>query len=93
MGAPFQAATLPTAVSPRLGLRHRRGQAGCHHSRPRAGMSRGSSGGIGQRAIVARTLLETGLVFGAIFRAGALGDGLNLPIPPLQRRFVRRAGR
>ena len=56
-------------------------------------MSRGSSGGIGQRAIVARTLLKTGLVFGAIFRAGALGDGLNLPIPPLQRRFVRRAGR
>lgn len=53
----------------------------------------GSSDGIGQRVIVAQSLFETGLMYGAIFLAGALGYLLNLLFLLMERRFVHWAGR
>lgn len=53
----------------------------------------GSTDGLGQRVIVAQSLFESGLMYGAIFLAGALGYALNLAFILLERRFVHWAGR
>jgi NitT/TauT family transport system permease protein len=53
----------------------------------------GSADGLGQRVIVAQSLFETGLMYGVIFLAGALGYLLNLAFLLLEKRFVHWAGR
>ncbi len=53
----------------------------------------GSTDGLGQRVIVAQSLFESGLMYGVIFLAGALGYVLNLSFLLLEKRFVHWAGR
>ncbi|HYZ33595.1 MAG TPA: ABC transporter permease [Crenalkalicoccus sp.] len=53
----------------------------------------GSTDGLGQRVIVAQTLFESGLMYGVIFVAGALGYALNLLFLLLEKRFVHWAGK
>lgn len=53
----------------------------------------GSADGLGQRVMVAQSLFETGLMYGVIFLAGALGYLLNLAFLLLEKRFVHWAGR
>jgi NitT/TauT family transport system permease protein len=53
----------------------------------------GSSDGIGHRVINAQMLFESGLMYGVIFVAGALGYGLNLLFLVIEKRFVHWAGR
>jgi NitT/TauT family transport system permease protein len=53
----------------------------------------GSTDGIGHRVINAQMLFESGLMYGVIFIAGALGYGLNLLFLLAEKRFVHWAGR
>jgi NitT/TauT family transport system permease protein len=53
----------------------------------------GSTDGLGQRVIVAQSLFESGLMYGVIFLAGALGYLLNLAFLLMEKRFVHWAGR
>ena len=53
----------------------------------------GSTDGLGHRVINAQMLFESGLMYGAIFVAGALGYGLNLLFLVIEKRFVHWAGR
>ena len=53
----------------------------------------GSSDGIGQQVINAQAVFESGLMYGAIFAAGALGYALNLLFLVLEKRFVHWSGR
>jgi NitT/TauT family transport system permease protein len=53
----------------------------------------GSTDGLGQRVIVAQPLLESGLMYGVLFVAGALGYLLNLASLLAEKRFVHWAGR
>jgi NitT/TauT family transport system permease protein len=53
----------------------------------------GSVDGLGQRVIVAQSLFESGLMYGVIFLAGALGYALNLFFLILEKRFVHWAGK
>ncbi|MFC7472995.1 ABC transporter permease [Dankookia sp. GCM10030260] len=53
----------------------------------------GSTDGLGQRVIVAQSLFESGLMYGVIFLAGAVGYLLNLSFLILEKRFVHWAGR
>ena len=58
-----------------------------------AEMSIGSTDGLGQRVINARMPFESGLMYGAILVAGALGYGPNLLFPVIGKRFVHPSGR
>lgn len=53
----------------------------------------GSTDGLGHRVINAQSLFETGLMYGVIFVAGALGYALNLFFLVLEKRLVHWAGR
>ena len=53
----------------------------------------GSTDGLGQRVIVAQSLFESGLMYGVIFVAGALGYLLNLAFLLAEKRFIHWAGR
>lgn len=53
----------------------------------------GSTDGLGHRVINAQMLFESGLMYGVIFVAGALGYGLNLLFLLAEKRFVHWAGR
>ncbi len=53
----------------------------------------GSTDGLGQRVIVAQSLFESGLMYGVIFLAGALGYLLNLLFLILEKQFVHWAGK
>jgi NitT/TauT family transport system permease protein len=53
----------------------------------------GSTDGLGHRVINAQMLFESGLMYGVIFIAGALGYGLNLLFLVAEKRFVHWAGR
>ncbi len=53
----------------------------------------GSTDGLGHRVINAQMLFESGLMYGTIFVAGALGYALNLLFLLLEKRFVHWAGR
>jgi NitT/TauT family transport system permease protein len=53
----------------------------------------GSTDGLGHRVINAQMLFESGLMYGVIFIAGALGYGLNLLFLLIEKRFVHWAGR
>ncbi len=53
----------------------------------------GSTDGLGQRVIRAQSLFESGLMYGVIFLAGALGYLLNLLFLLAEKRFVHWAGR
>jgi NitT/TauT family transport system permease protein len=53
----------------------------------------GSIDGLGHRVINAQMLFESGLMYGVIFVAGALGYGLNLLFLLAEKRFVHWAGR
>ncbi len=53
----------------------------------------GSTDGLGQRVIVAQSLFESGLMYGVIFLAGALGYVLNLLFLIAEKRFVHWSGR
>lgn len=53
----------------------------------------GSVDGLGQRVIVAQSLFESGLMYGVIFLAGALGYALNLFFLLIEKRFVHWAGK
>ncbi|MBP0491486.1 ABC transporter permease [Roseomonas indoligenes] len=53
----------------------------------------GSTDGIGQRVINAQMLFESGLMYGAIFVAGALGYALNLLFLLAEKRFVHWSGK
>lgn len=53
----------------------------------------GSTDGLGQRVIVAQSLFESGLMYGVIFVAGALGYLLNLLFLVTEKRFVHWAGK
>ena len=53
----------------------------------------GSTDGLGQRVMVAQSLFESGLMYGVIFVAGALGYLLNLAFLLAEKRFVHWAGR
>lgn len=53
----------------------------------------GSTDGLGQRVIVAQSLFESGLMYGVIFTAGALGYLLNLAFLLAEKRFVHWAGK
>ena len=53
----------------------------------------GSTDGIGQRVINAQMLFESGLMYGAIFVAGALGYALNLLFLLIEKRFVHWSGK
>ncbi|MCU0944784.1 MAG: ABC transporter permease [Rubritepida sp.] len=53
----------------------------------------GSVDGLGQRVIVAQSLFESGLMYGVIFLAGALGYALNLFFLILEKRFVHWGGK
>ena len=53
----------------------------------------GSTDGLGHRVINAQMLFESGLMYGVIFVAGALGYLLNLGFLPLEKRFVHWSGR
>ena len=53
----------------------------------------GSTDGLGQRVIVAQSLFESGLMYGVIFVAGALGYLLNLAFLLAEKRFIHWAGK
>lgn len=53
----------------------------------------GSTDGLGQRVMNAQMLFESGLMYGAIFVAGALGYALNLLFLVLEKRFVHWSGK
>ncbi|WP_439596008.1 ABC transporter permease [Falsiroseomonas sp.] len=53
----------------------------------------GSTDGLGHRVINAQMLFESGLMYGVIFVAGALGYALNLLFILLEKRFVHWSGR
>jgi NitT/TauT family transport system permease protein len=53
----------------------------------------GSTDGLGHRVINAQMLFESGLMYGVIFVAGALGYLLNLLFIVLEKRFVHWSGR
>jgi NitT/TauT family transport system permease protein len=53
----------------------------------------GSTDGLGHRVINAQMLFESGLMYGVIFVAGALGYLLNLLFILLEKRFVHWSGR
>jgi NitT/TauT family transport system permease protein len=53
----------------------------------------GSTDGLGYRVMNAQMLFESGLMYGAIFVAGALGYALNLAFLLAEKRFVHWAGR
>lgn len=53
----------------------------------------GSTDGLGQRVIVAQSLFESGLMYGVIFLAGALGYLLNLLFLLVEKRVVHWGGR
>ena len=53
----------------------------------------GSTDGLGHRVINAQSLFETGLMYGVIFVAGALGYLLNLMFIVAEKRLVHWAGR
>ncbi|WP_439550198.1 ABC transporter permease [Falsiroseomonas sp.] len=53
----------------------------------------GSTDGLGHRVINAQMLFESGLMYGTIFVAGALGYALNLLFLVIEKRFVHWAGR
>ncbi|SFK31452.1 NitT/TauT family transport system permease protein [Falsiroseomonas stagni DSM 19981] len=53
----------------------------------------GSTDGLGHRVINAQMLFESGLMYGTIFVAGALGYALNLLFLLIEKRFVHWAGR
>ncbi|MFC0385602.1 ABC transporter permease [Muricoccus vinaceus] len=53
----------------------------------------GSTDGLGQRVINAQMLFESGLMYGAIFVAGALGYVLNLLFLLMEKRFVHWSGK
>ncbi len=53
----------------------------------------GSTDGLGHRVINAQMLFESGLMYGAIFVAGALGYALNLLFLLVEKRFVHWAGK
>ncbi|OYW09501.1 MAG: taurine ABC transporter permease [Rhodospirillales bacterium 12-71-4] len=53
----------------------------------------GSTDGLGHRVINAQMLFESGLMYGVIFVAGALGYLLNLGFLLLEKRFVHWSGR
>lgn len=53
----------------------------------------GSTDGLGQRVIVAQMLFETGLMYGVIFIAGALGYSLNLLFLMMEKKVVHWAGK
>ena len=53
----------------------------------------GSTDGLGQRVIVAQSLFDSGLMYGVIFLAGALGYLLNLLFLLFERRFVHWSAR
>ena len=53
----------------------------------------GSTDGLGQRVIIAQSLFESGLMYGVIFVAGALGYLLNLTFLLLEKRFIHWAGK
>ncbi|WP_043830154.1 ABC transporter permease [Muricoccus aerilatus] len=53
----------------------------------------GSTDGLGQRVINAQMLFESGLMYGAIFVAGALGYALNLLFLLMEKRFVHWSGK
>jgi NitT/TauT family transport system permease protein len=53
----------------------------------------GSTDGLGHRVINAQMLFESGLMYGAIFVAGALGYALNLLFLLIEKRFVHWAGK
>ncbi len=53
----------------------------------------GSVDGLGYRVINAQMLFESGLMYGTIFLAGALGYALNLLFLVLETRFVHWTGR
>lgn len=53
----------------------------------------GSTDGLGHRVINAQMLFESGLMYGTIFIAGALGYALNLLFLVIEKRFVHWAGR
>lgn len=53
----------------------------------------GSTDGLGHRVINAQSLFETGLMYGVIFVAGALGYALNLVFLLIEKRVVHWAGR
>lgn len=53
----------------------------------------GSTDGLGQRVIVAQSLFESGLMYGVIFLAGALGYLLNLLFLLAEKRVVHWGGK
>ncbi|MBY0335898.1 MAG: ABC transporter permease [Acetobacteraceae bacterium] len=53
----------------------------------------GSTDGLGQRVIVAQSLFESGLMYGVIFLAGALGYLLNLLFLVAEKRLVHWGGK
>lgn len=53
----------------------------------------GSTDGLGHRVINAQMLFESGLMYGVIFIAGALGYALNLLFLLVEKRFVHWAGK
>ena len=53
----------------------------------------GSTDGLGHRVINAQSLFETGLMYGVIFVAGALGYTMNLCFLIIEKRLVHWAGR
>jgi NitT/TauT family transport system permease protein len=53
----------------------------------------GSTDGLGQRVIVAQSLFESGLMYGVIFIAGAVGYLLNLAFLLAEKRFVHWSGK
>lgn len=53
----------------------------------------GSTDGLGHRVINAQMLFESGLMYGVIFVAGALGYALNLLFLLVEKRFVHWSGR
>jgi NitT/TauT family transport system permease protein len=53
----------------------------------------GSTDGLGQRVIVAQSVFESGLMYGTIFVAGALGYLLNVGFLLAEKRFVHWSGR
>jgi NitT/TauT family transport system permease protein len=53
----------------------------------------GSTDGLGHRVINAQMLFESGLMYGVIFVAGALGYLLNLAFLLIEKRFVHWSGR
>jgi NitT/TauT family transport system permease protein len=53
----------------------------------------GSTDGLGQRVINAQMVFDSGLMYGVIFVAGALGYALNLLFIIIEKKFVHWAGK